>query len=147
MGREQTLLERIASRTAAGRGRYEPTATEDLEALMESIRDHLGRLLNARHGMSQALPDYGLPAMSDLRVGGAKYLRAVQNAIQTTIEKYEPRLRRARVTVVVDEDDQDREQGRTLTFRVDATLISQSGEHRVWYETQVTGAGEFDVRA
>ncbi|MHC4063116.1 MAG: type VI secretion system baseplate subunit TssE [Planctomycetota bacterium] len=143
MGREQTLLARIAGRAGPNRGRYEPTASEDLEALMDSVRGHLTRLLNARHGMSQALPDYGLPAMSDLTVGGGDYLQAVQAAIQTTIEKYEPRLRRVRVTPVVDEEIEQR----TLTFRVDAVLISQTGEHRVWYETQVSGDGDFEVSA
>jgi len=34
-----------------------------------------------------------------------------------------------------------------LSFRVEAVLVGRSGEHRVWYETMVTGAGEFDVAA
>ena len=142
MGREQRLLSRIAARADPGRGRYEPTATEDLEALMESVREHLGHLLNARHGMSETLPDYGLPAMSDLMIDSPEYVHSVQAAIQKTIEQYEPRLRRVRVAPVVDE-----ERGHTLTFRVDAVLVSQTGQHRVWYETMVSGKGDFDVSA
>ncbi len=100
----------------------------------------LGRLLNARHGMSEALPDYGLPALTDLTTGRTDYVHAVEEAIRTTIDKYEPRLRRVRVARVVDD-----ELVHTLAFRVDAVLVSQSGEHRVWYQTEVSGAGEFDV--
>jgi len=143
MGREQRLLSRIAARADPGRGRYEPTATENLEALMESVREHLGRLLNARHGMSETLPDYGLPAMSDLMIGSPEYVHSVQAAIQKTIEQYEPRLSGVRVTAVVDEEAG----GHTLTFRVDARLVSQTGQHRVWYETMVSGKGDFDVSA
>jgi len=111
---------------------------------MDSVREHLTRLLNARHGMSEALPDYGLPAMTDLTVGRGDYVRRVLEAIQTTVEQYEPRLRNVRVKPVVDEEHEERQ---LLTFRVDAVLISQTGEHRVWYETMISGSGEFDVSA
>lgn len=139
MGREQTLLERIASRGGYRSSRYEPSATEDVDALMDSVRHNLARLLNARHGMSEALPDYGLPALNDLTVGSGDYVSRVEKAIRVAVDKYEPRLRRVRVSPVVDENHQ------TLAFRVDAVLIGQSGEHRVWYETVVTGNGEFEV--
>ena len=141
MAREQTLLERIASCERRLRDRLQPTTNENIDALMESVRFHLARLLNARHGMSEAMPDYGLPALTDLVVGSGTYLEAVEEAIRVTIDKYEPRLRRVRVTRIEDDEGM----GRMLAFRVDAVLISQSGEHKVWYETEVTGAGDFDV--
>ena len=131
MGREKTLLQRLAAMENSGRGRYESSATEDLDALMDSVRDHLGRLLNARHGMSEAMPDYGLPAMTDLTIGSGDYVQRVQEAVRVAIEKYEPRLRRVRVTRADDEDSAHR-----LVFRVDAVLMSQTGEHRVcWVMT------------
>lgn len=142
MPREQTLLERIAAREERGGRRQEARATEDLDALMDSVRVHLARLLNARQGMSEAQPDYGLPALSDLTIGVGDHVKKVRDSIQTAIEKYEPRLRRARVTLVTDED-----QERTLAFRVDAVLVSRTGEHRVWYETSLAGDGQFDVSA
>ena len=140
MGREKTLLQRLAEIEDSGRGRYESSATEDLDALMDSVREHLIRLLNARHGMSEAMPDYGIPAMTDLTIGGGDYLQRVQESIRVAIEKYEPRLRRVRVARVDDEDEPHQ-----LVFRVDAVLLSQTGEHRVCYETQVAGSGQFDV--
>jgi len=142
MGREQTLLQRIAEIESSGSGlrRVEATATEDLDALMDSVRLHLGRLLNARHEMSEAVPDYGLPAMNDLIVDVTKADAAIEDAIRSTIEKYEPRLRRVKVSRVEDEEHRH-----TMVFRVDAILVSRSGEHKVWYQTEVTGAGEFEV--
>lgn len=141
MGREQTLLDRIASRSGRGRGRQQVASGEDLDALMESVRRHLKRLLNARHGMSEASPDYGLPALTDLTVGSGDYVQAVQDAIRVAVEKYEPRLRRPRVILVEDDETEKR----VLSFRIEAVLISESGEHRVWYETSLSGAGEFEV--
>lgn len=140
MGRERTLLDRIAAGGDQRHGRYEPSTTEDLDAVMDSVRRHLGRLLNARHGMSEALPDYGLPALTDLTIGSGDYLQRVQEAIRVAVEKYEPRFRRVRVTRAVDDEERH-----TVSFRVEATLISQSGEHRVCYETLVTGAGQYEV--
>ena len=141
MSREKTLLERIRTCHERRRSRYEPTATEDLDALMESVREHLARLLNARHGMSEGMPDYGLPALTDLTIGSGDYIESVQEAIRVAIEKYEPRLHRVRVSRVVDEE----EPRHTLAFRIDAVLASQSGEHRVWYQTEVSGSGEYEV--
>lgn len=140
MGREKTLLQRLAQIEDSGRGRYESSATEDLDALMDSVREHLIRLLNARHGMSEAMPDYGIPAMTDLTIGSGDYVQRVQESIRIAIEKYEPRLRRVRVARVENEDGPVQ-----LVFRVDAVLLSQTGEHRVSYETQVAGTGQFEV--
>ena len=71
---------------------------------MDSVRGHLRRLLNSRHGLSEAMPDYGLPALTDMTVGSRDYAHAIQEAIRVAVEKYEPRLDRVRVTRVVDED-------------------------------------------
>jgi len=138
MGREQTLLERIAAVGSRRGGYNEPSATEDVAALMSSVRRHLQRLLNAR--LSEAMPDYGLPALTDLTIGSGDYVHAIQEAVRVAIEKYEPRLRRVRVSRVVEEDAPH-----TLSFRVEATLVGRTGEHRVYYETTVSGGGQFDV--
>lgn len=142
MGREQTLLKRLAALGEGGGSRTGATASEDVGALMESVREHLGRLLNARHGMCEALPDYGLPALNDLVVGSGDYTQLVEEAIRTTVEQYEPRLRRVRVTRLAEEEES---QSKKLAFRVDAMLVGRSGQHRVWYQTEVTGAGDFEV--
>ena len=99
MAREQTLLDRIAASARQRGGRYERTAQEDPEALMESVRRHLTHLLNARHAMSEALPEYGLPALTDVTVGTRDYVGLVRDAIRTAVERFEPRLRRVRVKV------------------------------------------------
>ena len=87
MARERSLLERVAaSRDEAAAARYAATAADDPEARMESVRRHLTKLLNARQGMCEADPDYGLPALTDLLAGGAECERLTQDANRATIE-------------------------------------------------------------
>ncbi len=138
--KRKMLLDRIAAMGELRRGGYELSATEDMESLMDSVRGNLARLLNARHGFSEAMPDYGLPALTDLSLSADDYVCSVQDAIRVAIEKYEPRLRRVRVTRIAEEEARQ-----TLSFRIDATLVGRAGQHRVYYETTMKGNREFDV--
>ncbi len=140
MGREKTLLDRLSDPAERTRGVRGDTTAENLEAIMESVRLNLGRLLNSRQGISEAQPDYGLPAMTDITAGVENYVQRLQDAIRATVEKYEPRLRRVSVTL-----QQEASTAQSLVFRVDAVLLARTGEHRVWYETAVRATGQFDV--
>ena len=83
MAREQMLLDRLAALGGTQQSRYHPTTEQDIDALIASVQRNLQRLLNARHGMSEALGDYGLPALTDLIVGSADYVEAVAASIKT----------------------------------------------------------------
>jgi len=143
MGREQTFLQRLAAGARPGaQRRHQPTTAENVEELRESVRKHLARLLNARHGMSQAVPDYGLPSLVDLTTSSSEHALAMQRAIRIAIEKYEPRLRHVRVSCLGDEDTPVQ---RTLAFRVDAVLVGRDGEYSVGYVTEVSPDGQMEV--
>jgi len=138
MGRERTLLERIA---ATGEGeRLEPSPREDFEALADSVRRNLERMLSSRHGLSQALPDYGLPALTDLVLGSRDYVQRVQEAIRTAVDKYEPRLRQVRVTHRAEEGDKQ-----TLSFLIEGMLVGRTAQHRVCFSTAPSREGRFEV--
>ena len=140
MARERMLLDRLADRGDPHYGRFGPSAREDLDALMESVRRHLDRLLNARHDMCETAPDYGLPALTDLTIGSGDYVHRVQAAIREAIKKYEPRLRHVNVGRVADE-----EHPHMVSFRIEARLVGETDEVPVCYETTVTGNGDFEV--
>jgi type VI secretion system protein len=143
MGREQTFLQRLASSPALGSQRgHQATTAENVEELRESVRQHLARLLNARHGMSQAVPEYGLPSLVDLTASSSDHVGAVQRAIRTAIENYEPRLRHVRVSSCGEEDAPGQ---RVLAFRVDAVLVGRDGEYNVGYVTAVSPDGQLEV--
>ena len=144
MSREQMLLDRIAARSDPRHGRSEPSATVDIDALIESVRRQLDRLLNARHDMCETVPDYGLTALSDLMIGSGDYVQRVQRDILEAVKKYEPRLRNVKVSRVEDEEEQH-----TVSFRIEARIWAKlAGEAKdvpVCYETMVTGNGDFQV--
>jgi type VI secretion system protein len=141
MGRELSLLERLAA-SGQERGvlRSRPSAEEDIDARMESVRRNIIRLLNARQGMSETAPDYGMPALADLLADSADVVHRVQEAIRTTIDKYEPRLRQVRVSHSPAADEHQ-----TLVFRIDGMLTSRSGNQRVWYQTAIAPGGNLEV--
>ena len=67
------------------------------QEMLESIHDHLTRLLNARQGVLRHLPDYGLPDL-DMFYRELPYSEQdIAFAVKNIIEKYEPRLENVRV--------------------------------------------------
>jgi type VI secretion system protein len=63
-----------------------------------SIMDHLNRLFNTREGSLPHLKDYGLPDISEIYRKMPHGIEELQKAIKRTVEKYEPRLRKVKVT-------------------------------------------------
>ena len=72
--------------------------TED--DLLHSIHDHLQRLLNARCGVLQHQPDYGLPELDRVYQGLPHSEISLVHQLQRMIEKYEPRLNQVQVFTV-----------------------------------------------
>lgn len=64
----------------------------DLGTVSNSIRDHLGRLLNARQGNLRHLPDYGLPDITQIYHGLPYSVDELVASIRDGILRYEPRL-------------------------------------------------------
>lgn len=62
-----------------------------------SIMDHLSRLFNTREG-SLHLEGYGLPDISEIYRKMPNGIEELQKAIKRTVEKYEPRLTKVKVT-------------------------------------------------
>lgn len=65
-----------------------------------SIVSHLSRLLNARQGVLQHLPDYGLPDITEIYQGLPYSLDGLLANITELITKYEPRLHQIEVTPI-----------------------------------------------
>jgi type VI secretion system protein len=85
------------------RGRFddgEPVDANDESALIRSVRDHLQRLLNARQGVLQHLPDYGLPDLPSLYSGLPYAADDIARQVRQTVERYEPRLQQVSVRLV-----------------------------------------------
>ena len=102
---------------------------------------HLRRMLNCWHGHAPAVPDYGIPTLSELVHSFPESISLMQRAIRTTIEKYEPRLRRVRVVPVESEDDI-----LTLHFEISADLVTSDEKASIRLETRVDSNGRIELR-
>ncbi len=71
-----------------------PSATRGIMSIM----DHLNRLFNTREGSLSHLKDYGLPDISEIYRKMPHGIEELQKAIKRTVEKYEPRLKKVKVT-------------------------------------------------
>ncbi|WP_047046459.1 type VI secretion system baseplate subunit TssE [Vibrio mexicanus] len=60
--------------------------------LIESVHNHLADLLNTHSGNAMIDGDYGLPDFNDVLASNSNLVRTVQQNIQETIAKFEPRL-------------------------------------------------------
>lgn len=139
MSRERMLLDRLAQLEHEPQGGRKRTS-EDVDLLLESVQRHLARLFNARLGMSEAAPDYGLPPLTDTGYNPAEAERRILESIRLAVEHFEPRLKRVKVTRALEDNRPQR-----MTFRIDAALVTQAGEQKIWYQTKLGGAGRFEV--
>ncbi len=71
-----------------------PVATRGIMSIM----DHLNRLFNTREGSLPHLKDYGLPDISEIYRKMPHGIEELQKAIKRTVETYEPRLKKVKVT-------------------------------------------------
>jgi len=95
----------------------------------ESIRLHLLRMLIARQGSVQALPDYGLPDINDLTLSRAELLQNTCLAIKQCIERYEPRLTEVEVHHLPSAGLQS---AFTMGFHIKALILDAQGGLTPW---------------
>lgn len=96
-----------------------------LEDAVESIKQHLADLLNTRPGDSSGAPELGLIDFNDATIGLFDLEVNIKQAIQSCIERYEPRVQDVEVEIM-----SRQESGLQLRFQIHATLVvGQSQTH------------------
>lgn len=68
--------------------------------VVDSIKRHLVRLLNAHPGNSASVPELGLLDFNDATLGTHDLSIQIRTAIRQCIEKYEPRVKRVDVVAL-----------------------------------------------
>jgi type VI secretion system protein len=104
-----------------------------------SIAAHLRVLVGARHGSAAAAPDLGRPDLTDLVHTWPDGARAIERALKTLIERYEPRLADVSVRAVASSEPT------SLAFQVRARAASQRG-HAYRFVTEIDALGRCTVR-
>lgn len=70
---------------------------ETLEIL--SVQANIRRILNTRSGAVKHVPDYGLPDLTDVYRNLPASVHDLRNQMETTLLKFEPRLRSVEIEV------------------------------------------------
>ena len=136
MAYEKSLMERIAS---GGDDIY--NIEVDPQRALQSIMDHLGKMLNTRQGSVVTLLDYGIPDLNDMVSRFPDGLIELRQAIRNSLEKYEPRLQRVQVSHVKDEENP-----MNLRFEITAQLLIGDKRTPISFRTILRDSGEVDVR-
>lgn len=139
---EESLLERIRRlETPSGQGR-----SQNVSDRLRSILQHLRRMLNTRQGGVPIAEDFGLPDItnfpSDDLVSTAQDLERV---LMQVIQKYEPRLEKARIHFEPKPGDL-----LTLRFRLEANMVDPRDRGRtipIVLETVVSPNGLIKVES
>ena len=134
--RDERLLERIRNIE------LNPDRREgrDTGRRINSILNHLQRVLNTKQGSSPIAGDYGIPDFTDMP--GAFSTGAthdMERIIKHVIEKYEPRLTKVRASFKTQEDDV-----LSLRFEIDARLADE--EIPITFETVVDAGGKINIK-
>lgn len=131
---ERTLIERLREPHRFGERRAADRAGES----KASVLGHLRRMLNTRQNNAPAVPDYGVPDLVDMVRNFPESTGQMEQAIRTSIQRYEPRLSAVQVRYVPREDE-----GLTLSFEISARL-GQDGRG-VSFVTRITPDGPVEV--
>jgi len=138
---ERSLLQRIEH--PEDENRYNVNLDEEM--LIDSVLDHIQKLLNVRQGSVVTVPDYGLPDFNDLVRQYPFAIKEIKREIKKCITKFEPRLSQVKVEHVFDETD-------PLSLRYDITACLSVDNHfekkktNIWFETILDAAGKVSIR-
>jgi len=133
---ESSLLERLLN----PRLEEERRTSVDFDRLVESVRRNLTSMLNSRRGGVPIQADYGAPEFSTVVYTMPRSLSAFQQAIKTSVEKYEPRLRNVRVNF-----EKSEEHELLLHFAITGEVISGGERAILTLDTLVDSSGRISV--
>ncbi|MBL4610178.1 MAG: type VI secretion system baseplate subunit TssE [Pseudomonas sp.] len=111
------------------------------QAIVASIAAHLAKMLSTRAGSVQALPDYGLPDLNDMRLSLHDSLQQARTAIESFIERYEPRLSQVRVVALPRDHDP-----LNLSFALEGMVDMDGHRRAVSFTARLNGSGQVLVR-
>jgi type VI secretion system protein len=137
VGRDRTLLERLADPDPEGRR----TVREDPRRLVDSVMRHLQRMLNTRQGQALIQQEYGMPDITDCAEGSPEALDRARRAIKHSIEMFEPRLRRVKISHLPLGGDLN------LHFGISGQIVTEKEQIVVHFNTTVTPSGNAVIAA
>ncbi|MEN6615804.1 MAG: type VI secretion system baseplate subunit TssE [Syntrophorhabdus sp.] len=117
-------------------------STDEFSYIVNSIINHLQRLLNTRQGSVDIGEDYGMPDFTNYQgLGITEDAKGIAETLKTMILKYEPRLGSAHVTYEPDKDDP-----LSLRFKLQTQILNVRNQSViVELETIISSEGKVRV--
>jgi type VI secretion system protein len=135
--REARLLERIRLRERNPHRRED----EDTGRVIDSVLDHLTRILNTRRGNVPIAEDYGIPDYTEFLQNFPESLRDFETEIEQTITQYEPRLETVRVNFAPQDENVF-----AIKFQISARLVRMAGGSPILLESQFDTGGKISIK-
>lgn len=135
--KEKRLLERIVSlQGEVGRSRLTQS-----EALIQSIREHLQRILNTRQGSVPIDADFGVPDFTNLAGSFATgETTQIIDSMTRMIARYEPRLKSPRIQVA-----EGTQEVLSLSFTLDGLVSIDDRDIPIHLATRVSSDGRVSL--
>ena len=109
---------------------FRAAVTRDLESLLNSMRPQI-ELPETYKELEKSLLSYGLPDISSMSAENMRDQKRLLRSIESSIELFEPRLARVRVT----SGDRTKKGDQTITFHVEAILLIDPVPERISFDT------------
>lgn len=135
---ERRLLERLSGLGAdANLGQISRA-----EILVNSILEHLHRILNTRQGSVPIDPDFGVPDFTNLAGSfSTGTTEQIMQDMSRMIQRYEPRLRQPQITFSTSQDEV-----LSLAFSITGSVSVDDREIPVRLTSQVASNGKVSLR-
>lgn len=115
----------------------------DSGTVINSVLEHLIRVLNTKKGSVDIDPDFGVPDITNISSSfSAESVPELESAIKRVIENYEPRLKDVAVRFSSQADDL-----LALRFSITAKLVTDEKSKPIIFETIVDSDGQVKVRS
>jgi type VI secretion system protein ImpF len=146
-GARALLFERLVDLEPRRREEQEPARMLDPQALRQSVRRELERLLNTRsplgvgalEGRGRTTLEYGIPDLSHLQTRDTGAQKRIAEEVRAAVAAYEPRLRQVKVAV---EASTAPDEERRLAVRIDALLVVGEVMEPVSFAGLAIGGGD-----
>lgn len=145
-----TVLDRLLDPESAGTA---VMTGYTVEKMAQAVRRDLEELLNTVNPHGRSFPDefpetrdsivaYGLPDLASVEAISGAQRKAIGDLIRRAVERFEPRLKRVKVTVLAGESDAVRG---SVKFRVEARLTVDPAPEVAFDTILDVGTGKYEV--
>ena len=110
------------------------------EAIYQSIANNLSRIFSTNAGSAQSALDYGRPDLNNSEMSVKDSIESIEASSERCIEKYEPRLYRAKVAV-----SRDKLSVNQMNIYIEAFLQIGGKRQKIYYKADLLSNGKVKV--